>query len=61
MQTFSGITAVSVNELQRSSCFTDVLTIHKIISSIAVLLMEYFVSRVLKLLTSKTAEEWKDM
>ena len=61
MQTFSGITAVSINELQRSSCSTDVLTIHKIISSIAVLLMEYFVSRVLKLLTSKIAEEWKDM
>ena len=52
---------MSINELQRSSCFTDVLTIHKIIIRIAVLLMEYSVSRVLKLLISKIAEEWKDM
>ena len=38
---------MSVNELQRSSYFTDVLTIHEIINSRAALLMEYVVFRAL--------------
>lgn len=46
---------MSINELQRNSCFTDVLTVHKIINRIVVSLMEYFVSRVLWLLTSEIA------